>query len=496
MWLSKCKNELLNWLFPGEKSIAEKEVQDELSNTETLYELEEKQKGSEEFKLDNVVFDKLNYLEQYIKIFSLTFPKEYQGYLAIIQDFRSDYEKELEEYKKGLAGSITFAIDPEKESYRYVQAVDLENEIEAFVENEVNYKLNKDKFSKLCSKLNVFYNAIIDTDVELKTISNQLTNACDSLRKIVEEVKDQEFFEQNSRKKEEILNYIVYGEYIVFKSFLRCSMISNFNDYKQELSEYHSFFINEEYDRLMFKFLIEDLEQLQVFITDNLKNESTYQYVLENCQKLQNQLDEYTEVFNNNDYFAKLIKFENTISNLTNTANIKFSIDVPSMLDFQKTGKEIISVKSMALAILSLVDNDVASLLYKVVERFNVEISWREFFFLCKIFELNAELIQTADNTIFSVIKDKFLKIEEKYQEYTDDYIKQEKINILNYRGNKSKKYILLMQSSEEELNVISDILTGLSLDFVVNGNEIYLNHSYFNGFKNLEENFGAYKIF
>ena len=181
---------------------------------------------------------------------------------------------------------------------------------------------------------------------------------------------------------------------------------------------------------------------------------------------------------------------------MAKSINTELAFGVPDTLDFQKKDEEIISVNSVALAILRLINNEKANLLFDVIEKFCVEISWREFYFLCKIFELNNDLVEKSDDTIFISIKDKFLKLKDKYKEYTDSYIKEEKNKILNYCGSKSKKYILLINVNDNSIDKTTSVLRSLSLDFLVIGNEVYLNHSYFNGFKNLEQNFGAYKTF
>ncbi len=492
MWLQKFKRILIDIFFP--KSISQAEVQDEVQNV--AEETHENDERKIDFKLNNIIFDKLNHLEQYIKIFSQTFPKQYSEYLIAVQSLRTEYERELEKYKKGFDGNITFAIDPEHESRRHIAVISLENEIKKFVENEVGFKVSKDKFSKLCGRLNTFYNALFRTQIDISVILNQINNAKNSLNKIVNEAKEQEFFNKDTRKKEEILNYIVYCEYLIFKSLLRCSNVKKFDEYKNNISQNYDLFVHEEYERLIFNFLIEDLEDLQIYINNNFKNESTYQYISKNCQMLQNELDEYNKVFNDDNYFASVIKFENTVDNLAESSDIKFEMNVPRTIHLNDNDEEVVSVIDMALSILSLIDNNKSKLVYAIIKNFKQEISWREFFFLTKIFELYSDVIETATNTIFNVISEKFLKLDNKYEEYTDSYIQKEKDKILNYSGSKSKKYIHLLYIDKEFLPAAAEVLNELFLDFVIKGNDVYLNHSYFNGFKNLEENFGEYITF
>ena len=496
MWLAKITNSFLNWIFPGLITSEEEQPQDEMEEIDVEQELVKLEEEREKFKFDNVVFNKLNYLEQYIKIFSLTFSEEYNQYLTIIQNYREQYQKELEDYQNGFSGNITFSMDPEKESTIYINVINLEDEIKKFVEFEVNYKLHKDKFCELCNKLNVFYNALFSTKVGMQTISSQLNNASASLGAIIDEVKKQSFFEKDSRKREELFSYIIYSEYMMFKSFLKISIISSLEEYKQELSGHYKLFSDAEYNRLIFKFLIEDLENLQIFITDNLKSDSTYQYLIGSCQSLESRLDDYSDEISDSDFFNEIVKLENTIYNLSGANNVEFSIKLPEILKVKKSNNEIISIRQIASGILNLVDNSKAKLLQKIIAGFRIEISWREFFFLCKIFEVYKELIEVSSNTIFNMVKEKFLKIESKYNEYTDDYIRQEKQKVLAYNGSKTKKYILLITVGQNAIEDVVAVLDKLSLDIIVYNNNIYLNHMYFNGFKNLEENFGEYVTF
>lgn len=491
MCLIKFINNLLRRIF-GKENDLQLEEPLVLLEEDNLSIEEIKQEEVKPFKLENVVFDKLNYLEQYIKIFSLTFPKEYREYLTTIQKLKADYVKELEEFKKGFEGDITFSIDPEQESKRYVEATGLEYEIKAFVESEVDYKACKNKFSELCYKLNLFYNTLIDTNVEKERIITQLNNAYASLEALVKDLNNQEFFRKDSRKKDDILSYVIYSDYIIFKSFIRVGIISHFDEYKQEISKIYSFFMQEDYDMLIFKFFIESLEQIQNMITEKLNSDKMYQYVLKECQNLQQRMDDCKNCFNDYTFFANVVKLENTIDSLLKLQKAQFTFDVSQIIDFAKDENEIISINNIAKSMLSLVDNEKARLLEKIVNNFTIEISWREFYFLCKIFELADDIVKASDNTVFSMVKDQFIKLGERYAEYSDEYVKREKDKILNYQGSKSKKYILLLKLQDDTEDVTST-LKSLSLDFAAYNHQIYLNHSYFNGFMNLEQNFGQY---
>lgn len=493
-FIKKIKNFFKKLFNIGVKP-AEEVIEPCLEEAETLEELEEKlqEVESKQFKTDNVIFEKLNYLEQYIKTFSFTFPKEYSDYLNIITAERQDYQEELERYNNGISGNITFSIDPEREAQRLVKVSNLEIEIRNFVEFVVNFSIYKGKFSKLCSKLNQFYNALLDTKKDISIICLQLDKAIQSMHTLVNKVKSLAFFESDSRKKEEILHYIIYGEYIFFKSSLRCGLVENFDDYKTNSSKFHSLFLSHEYDNLIFKFFIEDLEQYQIYINENLTQYKTYKHTIKSCQDLQNQLNDYQAVFHDFNFFKELILFENTVDNISDNFGIGFIIPLPKILD-ATFPSERTSIKDTAISVLNMINCNKAIILTKVLHNFNTDISWREFYFLCKIFELSREVVTVAQSTIFGSVHTKFTQLDSKYQEYSDSFIQAEKEKLLNYHGSKSKKYIFLLSVPEIYLGTVTSELKLLKLDFLISEEKVYLNHSYFKGFKNLETNFGNYK--
>jgi len=140
--------------------------------------------------------------------------------------------------------------------------------------------------------------------------------------------------------------------------------------------------------------------------------------------------------------------------------------------------------------------NSVTSkVLIKVIASFQYEISWREFYFLCKIFEVYDEAIRFASTTIFDTVKSNFLRLEEKYSQYTNEYIRGHKQKLLAHSSGKNNKYILFMTLGSLEKEDITSLFDNLKLDYKFVDNDVYLNHSYFNGFKNLEQNFGNFVI-
>lgn len=442
------------------------------------------------FELRNVIIEKIEYLEQYIKIFSLTFPEEYNKYLSLIQKERNSYEDELKKYMDGFDGSITFSIDPEHETNRLIAITQLENKIMHFVEYDMNYQIHKNKFSKLCVKLNQFYNALIDTNKSEDKIRNQLKNAQNSLLRLIEEVEKMDFFNKDTRKKDDIFNYVIYCDYIMFKSLFRCKDIKSLDEYLECDSLEYNRFSDADYKKIIFKFFIDDLERLQLYIIKNFSSSTQGVYLLNTSQKLQEQLTLPKTQLEQVEYFEELIKFENTIDNVAEADNIAFVIDAPKDVSTELIEE---SVNKIALAFLNMLDNATAKILVKVIASFRYEISWREFFFLCKIFEIYDEAVDFASTTIFDNVKKNFVRLNEKYSQYTKEYIRENKAQLLKQSCAKNKKYILFLTLGSLTKEDVIILFDGLLLDYTFINNDLYLNHSYFNGFKNLEQNFGKY---
>ena len=449
----------------------------------------------DEYKMQNIVLEKLNYLEQYIKIFSLNFPNEYSKYLLLLQDKRQEYQSVLDEYRRGFLGELTFSIDPEQESRRLMEITSIEEEIKNFVEHTVNYTIYKEKFSKLCFKLSKFYNALLDTNQDTGVVLSQLSNAKTCMQNLLSEVKTLSFFTTDSRKKEQILNHIIYGEYIFLKSYLRCGSVQDIAQYKTNLSEFAKLFVDGEYDKLISKFFLDDLEQYQLHIQANLSKSGAFNSLLNYCKNLEAKLSDYKTVLYNYTFFQELIMFENTVDNISDNSNIAFELQLPKELISTTCAITSLSVKNTAVSVLNMIGNTKAVILSKVISNFTYEISWREFYFLCKIFELCYDVCFSTTNTIFSFVADKFNKFDQKYPEYSSSSLVAKKEKLLNYYGSKQKKYISLLNCKDMNLQALTSELTCLKLDFLVKESIVYLNYSYFNGFKNLEQNFGKYKL-
>lgn len=440
------------------------------------------------FQVENVVFEKLNYLEEYIKSFATTFPYEYNNFLRLLTAHRKDYVQQLESFRKGLAGNITFAIDPERDAH-YLALLSLEGKINYFVDFVVCYETHKKKFVTLCSRLNEFYNTVVNCHIDTEKVHKQFLNASEKAKELISEVQTLKFFTKDSRLREEILNYVIYCDYMLFKTALRYGFCKELTDYKNDTSKLISFFVQADYDKLMFKFLVQDLEQVESFITNKLQNYECYDFLLQSCQKLKTNTRDFLHSNLNPDYFDNLLKLENTLEEAAKTVGQDFVVLMPTIFGIIKPTNTT-SINEMAIAVLKLIHKNNANILLTLISGFSADITWEEFYFLCKIFNLYGSVVQVAKNTVFSLIADTFANLDSKYPEYSAQYILKYKMQLLNYKGSQKKKYVLLFKAGQVDNAVVTSEFMNLYLDFVVIEDAIYLHHSYFNGFSNLQSMF------
>ena len=447
----------------------------------------------EKLKFENAIYTKLDWLEEYIKSFAKTHPEDYNSFLSAIKIQRKSYDLELQSYMQGLEGNLTFSIDPERESLRKAQVSTLEKDIFAFVNHVVLYDKYKELFSVLCSKTNTLYNAIINWRISHEKLKEHFTAANLSCEKLISEVKELDFFKSDSRKKEKILERIIYFDYLLFKSALRYEFCTSLDDYKTNISKLHNLFVDSEYNDLIIKFFIQDLECIKDFCKNNLLNFESHLHILKICEQLQITAQNLSATFIDVEHFTSLIKLENTSEEAGKLFGVDFVLDIPKV--FLTPRSKSTSVNITAISVLKLVNKPEAKLLLELIKGFKIDISWKEFYFLCKIFELCDDIAQISKSTIFTHVESKFREFDQKYPQYSEIYIAEQKRMLLSYNGSKKKKYILLFDMNQVDFRFASRQLNKLGLDFHLRQDGIYLNHAYFNGFKNLEQIFGNYII-
>ena len=370
----------------------------------------------------------------------------------------------------------------------------MEGKINHFVDFVVCFDVHKKKFVTLCTRLNEFYNTIVNCHIDEQKVYKQFLNASEKAKELIAEVQDLTFFIKDSRSREEILNYVVYCDYMLFKTALRYGFCKDLTDYKEGTSKLSSFFVETDYDKLMFKFLVQDLEQVENFVISKLKSYECYDFLLQSCEKLKMSTREFLHSNLNSAYFNSLLKLENTLEEAGKTVSQDFIVLMPNIFGTVQTD-DTTSVNEIAIAVLKLVHKHKASILQTIISGFSINITWEEFYFLCKIFDLYDSVVEVSKSTVFSCVSDSFVSLDNKYPEYSKEYIMKYKMQLLHYKGSQKKKYVLLFKPGQVNNALVTAEFMNLYLDFVVIDDAIYLHHSYFNGFSNLEKMFANHII-
>ena len=73
--------------------------------------------------------------------------------------------------------------------------------------------------------MNEFYNTIVNCHIDANKVHKQFLNASEKAKELIGEVQTLKFFTKDSRLREEILNYVIYCDYMLFKTALRWFLI-------------------------------------------------------------------------------------------------------------------------------------------------------------------------------------------------------------------------------------------------------------------------------
>ena len=495
----------LNYIIKNLTKMAAEDVEkipaeDELKEMAEYVESETKKE--EEFENDRFVINKrsmltrLNSMEQLIKTFDEIFPESYLGFLERIELLKQEYQESLEEYIDCLKkGALTFEIDPDEDSSKIADVINLEKEINSFVENDLKFYLISRRIQKMCLKLNILYNTSIrhSTESDKTKVLAQVERAKENISEIVEDVNSYEFFSSDKVKRDYLIDFISYADYLVFKCSVRNLSYLNLKDIFSNL------FINKEFDGLDFTqifkdFVLEELENLSALLSVLLKNEEYYLTFLRKIQKLQNfNYDaSFRKVIETEEYWLEVIDIENSILNcLTLLGFEKERIEI-ILLDRFDAGideKEVFfSVKSQAcLAIADVfykTQNVKSQIVLKVISNLNSDITYKDVYFILLLFDL-IEVIKSTKGISKSFLKG-IKKQEQKYGfSYTRDSIESKKQELLSY-DKQNKTYVKVFSATNSELERFRKILRNEKFDFIISCDDIYLNSFYFQGFENI----------
>lgn len=435
------------------------------------------------------ILKRLEYLEEYIKSFYTLFPDEYDRFSKIIRTQKEEYNKELTEYTYALENNeLTFSIDPEYEVKKLMAVTNLEHEINGFVEKEVVYKHYETILKEFVQKINLLYKVVReDKNVTQEKIISQADNAIKKIEIIVLEVKEKSFFESDNRKKNNILEYIVYSNYIVFKLYLRGKKATNFYDFRDKVT-IDDIFID--FDKNVTKFILQELVSIEDFLSSSaLKSDSFLNLTLKDAGNLKNMfLKNGVELVRDDDFFKNMLRLENTVLEVARINGIAFELFLPENLKKEELNSIedlIFPLKDYTISLLQrmILARDYSALFFKEILSSCKKITYVELYLVAKIFNLDRKLVELSKDE-YSNISEHFAEIEKVFQNYSDEIIENKKKKV--FKSKRVFSYIYLLDVTNYDLELIKETLCNLKIDYKIHEDKLYINSIYFEGLKNI----------
>lgn len=441
------------------------------------------------------MLSKLYSLEQMIKTFERAFPKHYFDYYERIKCLKDEYQKSLNEYIESYNNeSITFEIDPDEDLGKISEVMTLENEIKKFIEKDYKYSTILKRVQILCLKLNILYNTsiIYFRDGDKQKVVLQASRAKDTLLDIISDLKSSDYILNDKLKRENLLGFISYADYLIFKCNIRNSnldvsdSLNNFAILKHVSGIDH---IDQVRD-----FVLEEISNL-LKLVEVIKEDSNYFIFLETLQKLQS--DIYDKV-RENSFWKRFFKAENNILNVIKLIgrNDIAKISIIERFNVEFDEKEIFfSVKSntcLALADIFFKTNDPAvAVVLKLMYELDDNVTYKEVYLILLLFGL-VDIVTSIneDDSFISNIK----KQDEKYA-YSMQDIEKKKYSVKNIENHK-KAYVKILSADDYDLPILTNALSSKNFDYIVSGNSIYLNSFYFHEMENVKKSLNDKKAY
>ncbi len=436
------------------------------------------------------MLSKLNSLERDIKTFSTIFPEKYALFLGEIQTLRKEYTESLEEYLKSKKeGLLSFQIDPDYDSNQLVRLSKLSQNIRDFIEGDLKYSLLKERFVKLYYKLNILYNTAIKYcgQKDKQKVLKQLENAKKVLVELIKQAKNSYFFDTEKNKRDQMIEYILYSDYLIFKTTVRCASHPSIETLLKSSLVAQEIKGVRPVD-MIGDFLIEDLEGLIEHVTTLQK--SLGEMFLNRLEKLQN-FDQFSLL--SESYWQKVFDIEEEIFKsllmLTDQEEDSF-IPVPKHL--QQDNVESIFLDVMQQIKLSLTyiyyqtENTLVEIVFKVISNLKYDITYKEFYLICILFGIYELVIDENFKISTSLVES--LKKQAQKHSYEEETILYRKEKVLNL---KDKQYVCVFQiENPEEIKETKEALESQNLDYKVKGKKVYLNSFYFDGMCNVMKSY------
>ena len=452
----------------------------ESNANQNIIDVEYKEKEQKEEKLlasRRTILTALYQLKQEIEIFRLDFPDRYKQFLATIDSYESEYEKELRESKELL----TMTVDPEENQMKWVRVEQLSDEIEDFINGEVRARSVLKKIQILIVKTNILYNESIlhSKESDKEKVMRQLEKVRKSELDIVKEVCENSFLVRNIRKKEEMITLFSYEDYIIFKTALRNSQAScqELLDQMVMRTEFEDF----DYVRSIKAFLNDELSDLERLINkvSNFSKSSILYNEFEKIHKLLI-LNEFEILECDATFWNSYQLFESNVIAFLRDEGYDSKVAKVQLLDklHIDVSEDTLLTSPKSNAYLALVNvlhqtsNEKIYLLSRIVEQLRNDVSYKDIYFLILLFD-SLDLMKSSHNGLTIYLE----KYDEKFH-YGKKEVAQKKEIILKQIYPRSN-YALIFKDAEE---AVVKAMEECQLDIKVEQGNVYLNMVYFDG--------------
>lgn len=486
--ISDKLNEIVEYFM---KKLFEKEEAEE-NNTNTE-EMEEElsfdlQEDDDRFVVEQrSLINKLYSLSKMIKCFEDIYPEKYNEFSIKIETLMKDYQRTLEEYLNSYPnGDVTFEIDPDKDTKRVYEVINLEKEISYFIDNDFRFSIISKKVQKLCLKLNILYNTsfIYYKESDMQKVEAQTERARDTLKELVEDLKSYNFFVSDKMKREYLIDFISYADYLIFK----CNLKNSNTSLAELLNSLVLIkeFVGIDIEIVFRDLVIDELENLEELV-EKLQFTNFYEIFLNRILYLQSE----TTIFKiaNDMFWRSFLEIESDVLNCLHLNNQSGDIALLSRFHIDIDENEVFfSVKSQAcltLADIYYKTQDIeVFIVLKLVSLLDDELTYKEVYFILLLFDLVDKITTRKE-----ISKSFVVNIEKQEQnpryEYSKEQIEQKKKYVLK-RSGKLGDYVKILSSDDSTISKVSHTLEEKNFDFVATGNSIYLNTIYFKELKNV----------
>jgi len=468
--------------FNGSEGLLVEKISDgstEYENEDIDFEEEDKVNVSKRTLITN-----LYVLKQEIELFKVDFPDKYNQYLKRIQNLEETYNSAFEASKK----TLTFEIDPEKNSNLLMQVTILDRDIRKFIDTEFKFHIVSRKLQKLIVKLNILYNVSIfhSSEKEKQKVLSQLEHGVESGLDIAREFKACDYLVNDSRYKDRIVTLMSYIDYQIMKIILRNSN-NNPNEVIKRLilaNEFYGFNYIEDFNL----FLQEELYDLEKKISWLEQDEYRKNFQ----EKMRSLLENITTCFNqknlllDSSFAREYLSLESSFFEhlkMNGVEKNKIKVEIPHRMGINVSESDVLTLpKTNAylslINIFSVTQDDKVFLMIKLFNNLSDKITYKEIYFLLLLFDVMGVIKNTSNNLVRYM--DKYLK---KYP-YDDRTIEKKKEYVMNALFD--DEYVKAFSLDEEEEEVIIPALENLNIDFKVQDDIVYMKAFYFNGLENV----------